>query len=378
MSFDPLSLLGTGVSAALGVTGLASNQRANEINQQNFEKQMNFAKYQYEDTKKWNSPANQVRLLRAAGLNPALAFGQSAVSQQSSVSQPSPNPQTPLDLSGLSSMAHQITSADVERDKTNSEIRLNHLKAISDDWSNFIHQSFDVENATMDLKIKEQNLDNIVKEGVLLAAKGDSERALEKLRHAEEFAAYAAGGLDEQRRNNFEQEFKWFTTRLYAVIDELNSRSEYNRAAAGLAGSQRQLNSLEYAIRSSPEQVQAAKDKIVQEWKLLKRQSKLTDKQIDHVEELIRRADMENDYWLYMVAYDYLLKTIGTAGDIALFKSRVQALGNLADAARQNSATRARKQDYVENTFEDEVYYERDKTGKPKATKAKRTVRRHR
>lgn len=118
------------VNAVLGVGGLFSNAMSNRQNQLNFERQMEFAKYQYEDTKNFNSPQNQVKMLRAAGLNPALTFG-NGVQGASAVSQPSPTPMNPLDMGALSSFGanfNQSTLLDSQRDnllantqKTNTE-----------------------------------------------------------------------------------------------------------------------------------------------------------------------------------------------------------------------------------------------------------------
>lgn len=101
----PLSLLSNIVNTGLGVAGFLSNSQANEQNQRNFEEQMKFARWQYNDTKQFNTPSNQVKMLRAAGLNPALTYG-NGVQGASAVSQPSPTPQNPLDMNGLSSFGN--------------------------------------------------------------------------------------------------------------------------------------------------------------------------------------------------------------------------------------------------------------------------------
>lgn len=374
------SLVGHGLNTLLGIGGLISNSSANDIAQQNFREQMDFARYQYQDLKKFNSPMNQVKMLRAAGLNPALTFG-NGVQSASGISQPSPNPQIPLDLAGLSSfgsLTNQLFNSDVERDKTRSEIRLNHLKAIADDWQNFIHQSFDVPEKSQDLKNKQQTLSNLVQECLLTAAKGDTELALQKLYHAEEFANYAAGGLDDQRRKNFEEEFKWISLKAKSLILEQQSQSSLNTTLAGESRSRTSLNDLEYGIRSAPEQVQAAKDSIVEEYKKLKRSNQLTKRQIDYLDKLVEMAEKENSSYWFRLAADYVLKYGEGVIDAVGLKRKVQALDALTDAAGKNAETRARRQDYNENTYEDEIIYERDKHGKTKATKAKRTIRRRR
>lgn len=108
------SLAATGVNTLLGVAGLDSQSEANRLNQQNFREQMRFARYQYEDTKKYNSMQEQVKRMRAAGLNPALASSALGAGMQGSVSQPSANPQQPLDLGGLASLGRGISTIGAE------------------------------------------------------------------------------------------------------------------------------------------------------------------------------------------------------------------------------------------------------------------------
>ena len=125
------------VSIALGVGGIASSLYTNYTNQQNFSQQqknwreqMDFAKYQYEDSKRFNSASAQVQRLRAAGINPALAFGQNA-GQAVGQSQPGQGglpTQTPLDMNGLSAIGQSINltqaqkeNLDANTDKTKAE-----------------------------------------------------------------------------------------------------------------------------------------------------------------------------------------------------------------------------------------------------------------
>lgn len=138
------SLLGNGISAALGVGGLLSNSSANRQNQANFNEQMNFARYQYEDTKQWNSPRNQVNQLRAAGLNPALTFG-NGVQQQSAVSQPSPVGQQPLDMSALTNLGTalslntaQAANLDADTQKKQTETSLGETDLLTRSQENLL------------------------------------------------------------------------------------------------------------------------------------------------------------------------------------------------------------------------------------------------
>lgn len=71
-------------AAITGALGLGQSLLNNAAAQQNFNEQMAFSKYQYEDMKKYNSWQNQVAQMRAAGVNPALAIGQGQLGHSAS------------------------------------------------------------------------------------------------------------------------------------------------------------------------------------------------------------------------------------------------------------------------------------------------------
>ena len=111
-----MSVLGAAIGAlgALGsgaLTADAYNQQ-NNIAQSQFRENMQWQKQQYYDMKQWQTPKNQVRLYREAGINPALALqsglagkveGVGGVAPTSSMSSP--------DFSGLPSGASGLIQA---------------------------------------------------------------------------------------------------------------------------------------------------------------------------------------------------------------------------------------------------------------------------
>lgn len=83
----PIGAILSGGAALLGVGSTLLN---NHQQQKNFDRQMDFAKYQYEDMKRYNSMQAQVARMRAAGINPALALGSGQLgTAQGSVANPS-------------------------------------------------------------------------------------------------------------------------------------------------------------------------------------------------------------------------------------------------------------------------------------------------
>lgn len=99
-------LTGTLGSAALGglgsALGISSQREANEENMKFNRELLAFQKYQYEDMKRYNSMAEQVRRIKSANLNPALMMqGGNVGSVQSSVGAPSANAMQPLDIGSI-------------------------------------------------------------------------------------------------------------------------------------------------------------------------------------------------------------------------------------------------------------------------------------
>lgn len=128
-----MSLTAAALAAAFG-SGLAnwhSQSQANDIAVNQYDRNFQWQKYQYEDMKRWQTPANQVRLYRQAGINPALAmYGGSSVSPLSSVGGVQPNASVaPQDMSFVPSAAGNLLSALSGNQVNESTISLNNSMA---------------------------------------------------------------------------------------------------------------------------------------------------------------------------------------------------------------------------------------------------------
>lgn len=128
-----MSLTAAALAAAFG-SGLAnwhSQSQSNDIAVNQYDRNFQWQKYQYEDMKRWQSPANQVRLYRQAGINPALAmYGGSSVSPLSSVGGVQPNASVaPQDMSFIPSAAGNLLSALSGNQVNESTISLNNSMA---------------------------------------------------------------------------------------------------------------------------------------------------------------------------------------------------------------------------------------------------------
>lgn len=127
MSYVPalIGALGAVGSGFLTANSL-DNQNAAATNQ--FAANLAFQRYQYEDSKRWQSMPNQVRLLRYAGLNPSLALGnQSGISPVGGVAPTSS--MTSADYSGLPSAASQLMSGIASSDVEESAKAANYASA---------------------------------------------------------------------------------------------------------------------------------------------------------------------------------------------------------------------------------------------------------
>ena len=101
-----LGILGALSAVGSTVGSIYSANKQNEEARRQFDASLDWSKYQYNDMKQYNSPKNQLRLMREAGLNPALALGQLPSSAAVGSSAPGSTASfTQPDFSGLQSAA---------------------------------------------------------------------------------------------------------------------------------------------------------------------------------------------------------------------------------------------------------------------------------
>lgn len=124
--------------SALGAVGGAyltadSIDRQNAIAQSQFRENMAFQKYQYEDMKRYQSPKNQVMMLREAGLNPALAMDSSLAGKSlAGVGGVSPTASvTSGDFMGLPQGAASLLQSIVSNGLSQSQEDVNYANAAS-------------------------------------------------------------------------------------------------------------------------------------------------------------------------------------------------------------------------------------------------------
>lgn len=111
-SINPLNILGSVGSSALDVVGnLISTKYANDLNMKNWHAQMDY-----------NSPVNQLKRLREAGLNPNLIYGSGGVQNTITAAPKMDAPDGRLDL--LSSY-QQILNGEKQRELMDSQISKN-------------------------------------------------------------------------------------------------------------------------------------------------------------------------------------------------------------------------------------------------------------
>lgn len=341
------------ISVGLGVGGLASNIFTNMANQsnndRNFElakRQQDFAERSFRQQMRFNSPVTQANLMRAAGLNPALMNSGlvGSVSAGSSGGMPSTLPMQGLDLSGLSNLSKGMILNDVEKDKSESEVRLNHIKAIADDFNNYLLTTFGEAIKRGELDESVSRTQKNFNEALLALANGDVARAEEKLKKAEEFAAYAKGGRDEAERNYINTEIRWYAAQARSLIRSRNNSAYRDYQEGRLAGQQ-------YDIIDDPDVISAIRQQYFDTSNKLQQEGKLTKQQVKLVDELIDKYHKENNVFYLKMALDYIDGWIKAGADLFALKSKVGALKTFAESSQKNAETRSRAQEFNENSY---------------------------
>lgn len=120
------------VGAAVGALGAGlsyfSAQSQNEEARRQFDQSLSWQKQQYNDMKRYNSPQNQIRMMREAGINPALALGQ--LPSSAAVGSPASGSTASMvqpDFSGLNTSAEYLANYET----LNSQRDLNYADAAS-------------------------------------------------------------------------------------------------------------------------------------------------------------------------------------------------------------------------------------------------------
>lgn len=215
------ALLGAGVSS---LASLGSTLGVNSANSRLNKKMLEFQKYQYEDMKKYNSMSEQVKRMRDAGVNPALALGAGQLGTPASgVSSPSQTPMEAPDFSGAASMVSQgfqmrqqqpLIDANVEKTKAEAK--------------------------NQDIKNKTELLQNLATIGSLLAKKGVDEETKKSLQKQREALEIQLKYMDQNEAN------RAHLLQVEANFSESNANwdNEYKRMSVGLLGSEKESKDL--------------------------------------------------------------------------------------------------------------------------------------
>lgn len=311
--------VGTILGAASVLGGLASQWRNNTRQSNAFDEQQAFSRYQFEDLKRYNSIPEQVRQMRAAGINPSIAFGKGS-QQMSAVSQPAAPNLQPLNMQGLNGLINTAVQSDSERDKKNSETRVNHLLAIGQEIKNALDQKFGSQERQGQLNEQGMRIYQLYNDALLKAAQGDYTAALQKVAYSQEFLNYALGGKADQEMKNLVEDLKWIGVKAKAAIEEMRAGAANQRAQAANTG-------LDTSIKTE------ARESIVQTYadvmNKIQNESQLTKAQINYANQLAEKATKENSVFYWTLLADYLVKIGGEAADIFMFKKKIQALSGV-------------------------------------------------
>ena len=193
VSFSDIASTGLGL---LGIGNTLSNQ---EQQQRNFEEQMKFARYQYEDSKRYNSMPEQVKRMRAAGINPALAISSGQLGTSSSMaSQPSAPNFDSLPVGDIMTGASSLLGV-------GSLNRLNNAKAVGEETDNETRR---LKNGLtlMEMMEKVKNLSYLNKKDKFLLDKLPDTWLADYNNKTFQTALYDAQARNQEQQNNLTQE----------------------------------------------------------------------------------------------------------------------------------------------------------------------------
>lgn len=330
-------------AAALGVGGIISSLVSNQTNQQANDRAFNQASYQYEDSKRYNSAYQQVMRLRAAGINPAFAFGQNA-GQAVGQSVPSPIPQQPLDLSGLANIAQGMSMNDVNRARTLSEERLNVIKADSQQFDLALNQLFGAKERSAALSHTMADASRLFQQTMLLKEQGETEKALQSYYSFHAALADATASLTGKQKELVEKELQWYDARARQGLAIGRSQISANNASAENLRASAASTRLDTSIRNatSPHEIAKAIDDAMQSSNAALigvenlRAARAAAEQAEYAS-----SNKEAIFWK-----DFVLDLIGGAVDVATVKTRITSSRafrdmSVSDRKRvENEATR--------------------------------------
>ncbi len=217
---DPI----VGAALASGATSFISNAVTNNANKKLNEKMLEFQKYQYEDMKQYNSMKEQVKRMREAGVNPALALGAGQLGTPASgVSSPS---QTPMEVPDLSSAASMVSQGfQMHQQQPLIDANVEKIKADA--------QNQQINNTTQLSK-------NIAEIGAILAKSDVDKETKQLLKQQQEQMRIQLQYLNQNEAN------KAHILQVQSAFSESNANwdNEYKRMSVSLLGSEKESKDL--------------------------------------------------------------------------------------------------------------------------------------
>lgn len=217
---DPI----VGAALTTGATSFISNAVTNNANKKLNEKMLEFQKYQYEDMKKYNSMKEQVKRMREAGVNPALALGAGQLGTPvTGVSSPSQTPMEAPDLSGAASMVSQGFQMHQQQPLIDANVEKTKAEA----------QNQQINNTTQLSK-------NIAEIGAILAKSDVDKQTRELLKQQQEQMRIQLQYLNQNEAN------KAHILQVQSDFSESNANwdNEYKRMSVALLGSEKESKDL--------------------------------------------------------------------------------------------------------------------------------------
>lgn len=240
----PYGLIGAGLGAVAGLANVFSARSQNNEARRQFEESLNFQKYQYNDMKRYNSPKNQMRLLREAGINPALSLGNLGQSTAVGVGSASPTASNVMpDMSGLVD-AGNIVSMIGNRASERSFNIANALKATNEASGQAIDNMYKDKDWRLSLRGKDWTNALLQQQGYNAQLAGTlAERTLQsniQQQFYESETAKAVQGYQLKLLSTFDERFAKEMSLLYSQAYQavLSGEASVKQAAAAMMNSE--------------------------------------------------------------------------------------------------------------------------------------------
>lgn len=327
-------------SALAGGFGLLSNAFNNRQIQENNERALQFQKYQYEDSKRWNSVTEQVKRLRAAGINPAFALGAVTPGFASSVSAPGFNSPQSLDVGGIASALQGAYTNIPQSELSESQKLLNNANQRQVEFDNQLNQIFGHKQRSAEIDKIIQEASKYHEEAVLAQVQGDTEKSQQALNKSMQLLNQAKKALTDSEKVridkiNLREAARWDIEQRTgeATIKKLRSGAAADYATAEEARANASYTRYEESFQRALEANNL--DQAISIGNKMFNEELISKAQLDQVRAAAALAQNAADHAEALFWKDYCLDLLGGLVDVGTSIFNAKSFRNLSKSSQQ-------------------------------------------